>query len=883
MPKKTDRSKKAPESGELAEYRRKRDFEKTPEPEGKARTSSKKRSFVIQKHAASRLHYDFRLELNGVLKSWAVPKGPSLDPAQKRLAVHVEDHPLEYGSFEGVIPHDEYGGGTVMVWDTGEWEPVEDPDKGYEKGHLKFQLHGRRLSGLWTLARMKPKPDEDRENWLLIKHKDDEARSDPDDAFLKENTTSVLTDRAMDRIAIDLDAVWESGREKKTVKAEPREGRPPKEDIDPSALTNARRKVQPEKIKPQLATLAARPPKGENWLHEIKFDGYRGICVVENHKVRIFSRNGKDWTKKFTAIAEAVEALPVANAILDGEVVALQPDGTTDFQKLQNALKGIQDASLVYYVFDLPYCLGYDLTDTPLEERKELLQRLIASAGETKRLRYSDHIKGNSETVFQHACRYALEGIISKRADSSYLRKRSRNWLKAKCLNRQEFVIGGYTDPKGQRGYFGALLVGFHDREKNLVYAGRVGAGFNEQTLADLHERLTALDRETPPFHNPPTGRERRGVHWVRPELVAEVEFSDWTDDNILRHASFEGLREDKAPEEIVRETPKIAPQETSNHSETPMRKTETPPRATSTSRENTIAGVALSHPDKVLFPEQGISKLRLARYYEEVARWALPHMTERPLSIVRCPEGRGKECFYQKHVTDSLPPSIKGIPIREKEAEREYLYITDLSGLIALVQLGALEIHPWGCKVDRVERPDLMTFDLDPGPGVEWKSVVETAHLLRERLDGLGLQSFVKTTGGKGLHVAVPLTRRSEWDDVRSFTEAFTRAVARDFPQKYLATMTKSKRQGKIFIDYFRNNRGRDQRGRLFHPRKAGSAGVRSGNLGRTGRQTPAQRLHHRKPSATVEKTEKRSLEGFFETRQSITVAMREKVGLKT
>ena len=533
----------------LKEYRRKRDFSRTPEPAGSARADRSERMYVIQKHAASHLHYDLRLEMGGVLKSWAVPKGPSLDPAEKRLAVHVEDHPVEYGSFEGVIPEGEYGGGTVMLWDVGSWIPEGDPETKYRKGHLTFRLEGKKLQGSWTLARMGGSAGEEGKNWLLIKRKDGEARPLRELDVLEEHPLSVTTGRSMEEIGSSKDRVWsgESGE----IPAPHPNGVP-----DPSGLPGARRSSMPSSPKPQLARLEKSPPTGDQWLHEIKYDGYRILCLKRGNEVRLISRNGKDWTARFPTVTEAAASISPERMILDGEMVVLRPDGRTDFQALQNAMEGAPSGPIGYYVFDVLYSDGFDLTRTPLLERKEYLKRVLENSRVPPFLLFGDHIRGKGEVVYEHACSLGMEGIVSKRAESRYESRRSGSWLKVKCTKRQEFVIGGYTDPSGARSGFGALLVGTYNATGELVFAGRVGTGFNEQSLSHTLAALKPLETGETPFTNPPKGREARGVHWVRPKLVAEVEFTERTEEGILRHPSFKGLREDKEPKEVRLEEP---------------------------------------------------------------------------------------------------------------------------------------------------------------------------------------------------------------------------------------------------------------------------------------------------------------------------------------
>ncbi len=854
-------------NGGLKTYRKKRDFRKSPEPSGGGATEADGRSFVVQKHDASRLHYDFRLEMDGVLKSWAVPKGPSLDPDQKRLAVHVEDHPLAYAGFEGVIPEAEYGGGTVMVWDRGRWEPTDDPEKGYQKGDLKFRLSGEKLSGEWALVRMKGRGEK---NWLLIKKKDEAAQTRGD--ILDQSPDSVLSGRSMAEIAGDRDRVWSSdggpGLEEirdRVEATEEKEGRSGSKRRDPAELSGAGKSDLPKTFRPQLATLVDDPPGGEDWLHEIKLDGYRILAFIRDGRVRLITRNGKDWTSKFSGIADALGRFPLDRALLDGELVAMDDEGHSDFQTLQNSLKGRTDARLIYYVFDIPHAGDHDLTRSPLAERKELLEGLMGEMAADGPVRYSEHIRGRAREVYTQACRLSLEGVISKKADAGYQQRRSRSWRKSKCMERQEFVIGGYTEPSGSRTGFGALLLGHYDGE-DLVYAGKVGTGFDEETLEEMKSKLARLERKTPPFSNPPEGREARGVHWVTPKLVGEVTFTQWTEDGYLRHPAFMGLREDKAPDRVVREAP--APPESGEKSEP-------------SDGDGRVAGIRLSNPDRVLYPDQGITKRALAEYYVRIVDWILPHVAERPLTLVRCPRGREKGCFYQKHLSEGVPDGVEAVEIREEKGKGTYVYVREAAGLIALVQLGTLEFHPWGSRIDKVDRPDRMIFDLDPGPEVDWEEIVAGTETVRDRLADLGLSSFVKTSGGKGLHVVVPLVRRSGWDEVREFSKAVAKGLAGEMPDRYIATAGKQKRKGKVFVDYLRNSRGATSvcaygtRARKGAPV---SAPIRWDEL------TPKLR-----PDAyTIENLKDRlsSLqgdpwEGFFDLRQSITKSMKRSVGI--
>lgn len=803
----------------LAEYRRKRDFAQTPEPAGKEAGARLKGSpaeaglqFVIQKHEATRLHYDFRLELDGVLKSWAVPKGPSLDPGEKRLAVHVEDHPIEYGGFEGVIPEGQYGGGTVLLWDRGTWRPEgASPEAAYRKGSLKFTLDGEKLHGKWALVRMGGRHDERRpardkhENWLLIKERDPVAQPGSGAAVVDENPLSVASGRDMATIATHADRVWdsESGERPKPKKEAAPAVRRPK---ILAALEGARKARMPATVKPQLATLVTGAPQGDEWLHEIKFDGYRILARLSGGKVRLMSRNGLDWTPKFPETAAALARLKIDNAVIDGEIVALAENGQSSFAGLQQALSEGATGALIYYCFDLPYLDDRDLTGVKLVDRKAALRDLLAGAAED-RIRYTDHQDARGPEFFQQACSLALEGIVSKQRDAPYVAGRSRLWLKVKCANREEFVIIGFSDPGGTRKGFGALLLGYHDGDGTLRYAGRVGTGFGDALLGELRKKLDVLARKAKPVATLPKGTAIRDVHWVAPKLVAEIGFTEWTGDGVLRHPTFIGLRADKAASEVVRETPQSA----AIAGKTPAI---APARADAAARpasngSPTIAGITLSKPGKVLYDGDGVTKLDLARYYEAVADFALPHLTGRALSLLRCPEGRNGECFFQKHQSAGMPKSIHRIDIDEKAGSETALYIEDLAGLVGLVQMGVLEIHPWGSTITHIETPDRLTFDFDPDVGLPWKRVVEGVLELKKLLDALGLRSFLKTTGGKGLHVVVPVAARLPWDEAKAFTKSVAERLVAAAPDRYTATLSKKARHGRIFVDYLRNGRG--------------------------------------------------------------------------
>jgi bifunctional non-homologous end joining protein LigD len=815
----------------LTEYQRKRDFRKTPEPVGKKAPSRGELAFVVQKHAASRLHYDFRLELDGALKSWAVPKGPSLDPGVKSLAVQVEDHPLAYAEFEGVIPQGEYGGGTVMVWDYGTWAPEgeDDPLSAWQNGKLKFTLAGEKLKGSWALVRMGGRAGEGGKNWLLMKHQDRAARSAKEYDVLTEEPRSAVSRRTIEQIAAAANPLKSSATKKQNSKrasATASATRNPAKDRaavrpagrqaaatrrSPAAasiakIAGAKRSPLPREMKPQLATLVDTAPEGDAWLHELKFDGYRMLARLQRGKVVLLTRNGHDWTHRFQGIAEALAKLPLESGVIDGEIVALNRQGISDFQQLQNQLRRGDEKTLCFYAFDLPFARGYDLRRAALADRKQVLADILAASQEDA-VRYSDHLVGSGGEFARQACQQALEGIICKQADSPYVGARSSAWVKVKCTRRQEFVIGGYTRPQGGRRGFGALLLGIYDGKK-LVYAGRVGTGFTQRSLRDIHGELVKRKRKTSPFVSLPKGTDERGVIWLTPELIAEVAFTEWTDEGLLRHPSFQGLREDKAPHSIVREEPAMAE---ANGLKTKRSTRQRGSAAKPQRRENDggVAGVTITHPDRVVFPETGLTKLALARYYEDVGKWIMPHVAGRPLSVVRCPDGAGGKCFYQKHLTDSMPAAVQGVEIKEKDDVEPYLVVNDLAGLISLVQFGALEFHPWPARADNVERPDRLIFDLDPAADVAWGEVIRAARDVRDLLEALGLTSFVRTTGGKGLHVVAPIARRTAWEQHKEFARGVAETLVRAAPERYTATMTKSRRKGKIFVDYLRNQRG--------------------------------------------------------------------------
>jgi len=791
----------------LAQYHAKRDFKKSPEPRGRvAPRAQTALSYLIQKHAASHLHYDFRLELDGVLLSWAVPKGPSLDPADKRLAMHVEDHPLDYGGFEGIIPKGQYGGGTVMLWDKGTWTPVGDARSGFRKGHLKFDLDGEKLKGRWALIRTHgSKYGGKNEAWLLVKDRDEFAQRGA--RIVEAEPDSVVSGRSIDAIAAAGEHEWHSNR---SVKENVRAGAIPKPaKVKPRPATGyagiegAKRASLPAKFSPTLATLVEEPPQGDDWIHEVKYDGYRIVARLQNGRIRLLSRNGKDWTDRFAPIAAQVKKIKAKSALLDGEVCAVDAKGRSSFEALQNALSGSGAANLVYFVFDLPYLDGCDLRGAALSERKRLLQPLLTQAGLP--LQYSPDVRGSGSEVYRQACEMSLEGIVSKRADSTYATGlRTRSWVKVKCSLRQEMVIGGFTDPQGSRSGFGALLLGVYENGK-LRYAGKVGTGFDDKLLVDMRAKLDKLETDTSPFVNQPRGLE--SAHWVKPQLVAEVRFTEWSEAGALRHPAFLCLRADKKAADVVREKPV----EAGSKQTAPKAKGNVKSKAGKSPHAagDTVAGVRLSHPDKPYFPEAGLTKISIARYYEEIADWILPHVEGRPLSLVRCPDGWSGQCFYQKHADKSVHASVSRVQVPEKHGTATYFSAGSLQALIGLAQWGVIELHPWGSRVPQPERPDRLIFDFDPADDVEWKKLVEAVTMLRTLLEKIGLTGFLKTTGGKGLHVVVPVKRTLTWGQAKNFTRAVADLLVKTFPDRFIATVSKSRREGKIFIDYLRNAEG--------------------------------------------------------------------------
>lgn len=770
----------------LAKYNAKRDFSKTAEPAGKvAKTGG--HLFIVQKHEASRLHWDFRLEVDGVLKSWAVAKGPSIDPADRRLAMRTEDHPMDYADFEGTIPKGEYGGGTVMLWDRGTWAPIAGKSaRDLEKGHLHFTLDGERMKGEWLLIKMKPRPGERGEPWLLCKIDDAEAGSG--NVLVERGLTSVLTGRSMAEIAADVKGSQSlKGAGKKAFAEKMQAAREHNAKIGAKRKPSA--KAKPAKLpafsEPQLATLVDAVPAGSGWIHEIKFDGYRALIACAGDQVKIYTRNGLDWTDKFGPLSTALAALELPGALIDGEIVAYDKDGNPSFSALQQVLKrghGAESGAmpLHFFAFDLLELNGEDLRMLPQIERTERLEALLAQAAPP--IHISQHVIGAGEKLFQSMCAAGQEGIISKRIEAPYRGKRTQNWVKVKCINRQEFVVIGWKKSAAVGRPFSSLLLAQHDEDGALVYKGNVGTGFNAKTLGDVAEQMKPLTTDKAAAEVPRA--DRRGVTWIEPKLVAEIAFTEFTHDGSVRHASFLGLRSDKPASDVKPERAAKAPE------------IETP--------------VKVTNRDRIIFPESGQTKGELADYYTRVAPLMLPWAAQRPISLVRCPQGRGKKCFFQKHDSGTFGSHVLHVPIAEKKGgTEEYLYIADEAGLVTLVQMGTIEFHGWGSRVEDVELPDRMVFDLDPDEELEFPLIRQAAKDIRAKLADLGLVTFAMLSGGKGIHVIAPLTPGHSWDEHKSFSHRFAIALEQAEPERFVSNMAKIKRKGRIFVDYLRNQRG--------------------------------------------------------------------------
>ncbi|MBI6917528.1 DNA ligase D [Pseudomonas monteilii] len=745
----------------LQEYQRKRDFNATPEPAGKrARPrSAHALQYCIQKHDASHLHYDFRLELDGTLKSWAIPKGPSLDPKVRRLAVHVEDHPLDYANFEGRIPEGHYGAGDVIVWDRGVWEPEGDPGEAYAKGKLRFRLQGEKLSGVWNLFRTHLAGK--KEQWMLVKSHDGQARSETDYSIVEALPDSVLSERTL----------------------------PPRSAAKATTARHKRasRKALPDTLQPQLATLVDSPPSGD-WRYEVKFDGYRILARIDGDDICLFTRNGHDWSAKMPRQVEALKALGLDSAWLDGEMVVVDNNGVADFQALQNAFDTEHDERITYYLFDLPWLGGEDLRALPLQQRRATLARLLEGHA-SQVLRYSADFEEPVESLLDSACRLELEGLIGKRADSPYVGRRSSDWVKLKCKQRQEFVIVGYTDPKGSRNGFGALLLALHDHGSGqLRYAGKVGTGFSAATLDSIHARLKPLQTDRSPLPKPPTGAEDRGVHWLKPQLLAEVAYAQMTREGIVRHSVFHGLRDDKPATAIDLE--RAMPTK----------------RAAQTEPEN-LGTLRLTHPDRVVDATTGATKREVAHYYAQVADWLLPQLKDRPVALVRAPDGLGGELFFQKNAGQLHIPKV--LSYSKAQAGQAAMVLNRADSLLGAVQMNTLELHTWNATTKDFDKPDRFVLDLDPDPALPWKAMLEATQLTLTLLDELGLKVFLKTSGGKGMHLVVPLTRRAGWEEVKDFSHALVNHMAGLFPDRLSAVSGPKNRVGRIFIDYLRNGKG--------------------------------------------------------------------------
>jgi bifunctional non-homologous end joining protein LigD len=819
--------KKRARKGRLAEYAARRDFDHTPEPKpapsravpprvGRAKPTG---AFVVQKHAARRLHYDLRLELDGVLKSWAVTRGPSLALGEKRLAVRTEDHPIEYLDFEGNIPKGEYGGGSMIVWDQGRWVAEDDPHKGLAKGHLAFWLDGARLKGRWHLVRMRPRRGEKTVPWLLIKSDDEFARKAGDPEITDEEVTSRISGRTNEELAAA--GTLRADHEQRAASERSRRRLLP----DAGKVLGARKGLLPTFLEPSLASPCDKPPSGPKWIHEIKHDGYRIQARIDGRDTRLLTRKALDWTARFRSIADALEGLGLGSALIDGEIIVEDEKGISSLNNLQADLKAGRRDRFRYYVFDLLYCGGYDLTKATLIDRKQLLQDIVTSLSPRSPIRFSEHLEADGATMLEHSCRLGLEGIISKRRDLAYRSGRGDYWFKAKCQQSQEFVILGYVASTAASRTIGALALGYYCNGQ-LAYAGRVGTGWSAQVASSLYAELSKIKAVKPALRNPlPAGAEK-GVVWTEPHLVCAVEYRDWTHDGLIRQSSFKGLREDKPAQEISRESPHAtSPSERTRHARIPphypapqtaqgrqggAKRPRSERRAgkgrATMPKEAGPSDVKLSHPERILWPEAGITKQGLADYYVDIADWIVPHIAGRVLSLLRCPSGTSSKCFFAKHPWAGLGDLAQRVDVGENEP---MIAIDSLAGLLSLVQAGVVEIHPWGSRADRQDQPDRLIFDLDPGEAVPWSAVVAGAGAVRDRLALRRLKSFVKTSGGKGLHVVVPVEPSASWAQAKAFAASIAEAMARDQPDRYVATVAKRARRGRIFIDFLRNDRG--------------------------------------------------------------------------
>ncbi|QOY96266.1 DNA ligase D [Massilia sp. UMI-21] len=803
-------------------YKAKRNFDITSEPAEGGAPGTEALTFVIQKHWASRLHYDFRLELDGAMKSWAVPKGPSYDTHDKRMAVHVEDHPISYSDFEGTIPPKQYGAGKVIIWDKGTWEPVGDPHEGYRKGNLKFEIHGHKMRGRWVLVRMKGRAGDKQEAWLLIKENDEYARPAEEFSVIDELPDSVkalpMPKRARKPAAKRRAAHTAT---KPAAKAATKAATKPaaKAAAKPAAKAARGRKASPaglpegveqaalpEAFTPELATLVdAAPPDPENWVFEVKFDGYRMLARVEDGAVRLITRNANDWTDKLKPLHDELVRMKLPDGWYDGEIVVHDEHGKPNFGLLQQAFDGVRTDDIAYFLFDAPYCKGYDLRDVPLVERRAALEQILKKAKSDK-VRFSGEFGANPEELVVAACKIGLEGVIGKRRDSRYVSRRSPDWIKLKCGLRQEFVIGGFTDPKGSRKGIGSLLLGTYDREGVLRYAGNVGSGFNHASLTDIKERLEALRSDRSPFA--PRAVPGRQHHWVKPVLVAEVSFSEWTSTGSVRHPVFQGLRQDKPARGITREEPRHI-EDSEVGRQRPVRAdapASPPPAGLHGKLPETLR---VTHPERVIDPSTGITKLDMIRYYALVGELMMEHLKRRPLTLVRAPSGIDAELVFQKHADVKKLPGVKRMDPALDPDNPPMLEIVSVEGILSVAQWNAIELHTQNAVAKHYDKPDRMVFDLDPGEGVAWPAMQEAARIMHAFLDELGLPCFLKTSGGKGLHVVVPVKPEYGWESVKAFSQAIVRHLAETLPDRFAAKSGPKNRVGKIFIDYLRNGRG--------------------------------------------------------------------------
>lgn len=750
----------------LQEYQQKRDFNKTNEPSGDIFEKGAKDnlSFVVQHHLARRDHYDFRLEWNGVLLSWAVPKGPSYNPKDRRLAIHVEDHPLDYKDFEGTIPKGQYGGGTVMLWDEGYWKPLSDVQKGLEQGNLKFELFGNRLKGRWALIRLK---NQENKNWILLKEKDEFSSTEDK---ISTFTTSIRTGRTMSQIEKGLD------------KSSPK---------NPISQVNV-----------QLAKLVDSVPQGDDWLFELKYDGYRIVAFVEVDNARLITRGGKDFTKYFTPIAQSITNWAAGRAmILDGEVVIIDSQGKTDFQALQSYIKNPKDKSLTYIIFDILALDGADLRDYPLIQRKEILSDLLIDA--PNNLFYSKHILGNGKQNLEAACRLKMEGIIGKKMNSKYTGTRNGDWIKLKCANSQEFVIGGYTRTDKKVRGISSILLGYYQGDK-LIYAGRAGTGFTQKMQQELEQKFEDIKQSKSPFDNAPKAKTNENIIWLKPKYVAQVNFAEWTQDNLLRQASFKGLRMDKKPQEVTKESPNNGQLQDIQDQDTIQDL-----KLEKQGSNITVGGIKISNPDKVIYQDLKLKKIDVVMYYAQVAKRMLPYVQNRILSVIRCPKGVGEPCFFKKHRANQSKGISQISVINSEGKNQDYFYIENEFGIISEAQMGTVEFHIWGSSIDNIDKPDLMVFDLDPDENMELEQVRQGVKDLKSLLDKLNLVSFLKTSGGKGYHIVVPFRPTVDWDTFNDFAKRVAQALKTKWPDKYTDNIRKVNRKGRIFIDWVRNGKG--------------------------------------------------------------------------